>query len=1010
MLVVALAFLALVITQSSLLTNQSPSSNASWNVLNNPIDSSQTLQWADYSYWDQPWRSYQETPPANQLLNAVGINFNVNGADADATAHLLADSGVKRARIEVGWDSIDYTTGQIRASSQTSIDEKFTALKKYGIRPLLLLNANSGGPTPNIGVNLNLVAAAPVGATTVQLDAASAALVTPGYTGFTDGLDYPSMAKDLILSVDANHVAHLSQPLSKVLAAGKQTAHTLKYLPFYPSTNPDGSANATFTATMNGWLSYVGVMSHYMSSVFGPTGFDVEVWNELSFGSQFLNAYDYYDSAHAPAGSNKKDPDNKIILTDTINYLRDPAHGVPKVGIGDGFSNQSPWASGADTPAGLTAIDKHYYSGFKTFPQQGPLENLTPINALGQKDGVHQKGPGNGSWVGNFTPTFDAFFPEFYLSGLMTETLTRDLSPIDTSVYGTPHGRDTHQPGSAPPQVWMTEDNMGPDSGPQGQNAQPGSAADRHIMAKDALRYLSSFVNKGVTAFDFYAVTGDGLNLVDDGFLSDLKSNPTAYPGDAAGGSTMAALNSFTSAFGGGKISSTRALSLTQIAQEGNHAQFAGDGTAAHPPLYDRDVLGFFPFQVTNSKFVVPVYVMTRNVEQVYNTSLPVTDPARYDMPPETFRLTIDGVDSANAQVSFTDPLTGRSQPATIVSRSGSQIVVQLDATDSVRLLTITDSSQSTPTPTPTPSPTPSQTPTPTPTPTPTSTPPPVPTRTPVAAGSNPNYIVKGSDGNLWFTEQGSSKIGRLAPSGQLTEYATPTPNAVPTGIAAGPDGAVWFAEYGANKIGRISMDGKITEYSQGIPMSAEPRGITVGPDGALWFTQWNTAEIGRITTSGKITEFPVKTKNNWGITTGSDGALWFAESDSAKIGRITTSGKLTQFAATSNPREVALGPDGAIWFGDRVQHVISRISTTGAVTSYPVSGTVDGITSNHGKLWFVEESGNRIAEATTGGQVTELSPFPNASAVPVSIIAGPNNSFWYTEYQGDAVDSLPIP
>jgi virginiamycin B lyase len=35
------------------------------------------------------------------------------------------------------------------------------------------------------------------------------------------------------------------------------------------------------------------------------------------------------------------------------------------------------------------------------------------------------------------------------------------------------------------------------------------------------------------------------------------------------------------------------------------------------------------------------------------------------------------------------------------------------------------------------------------------------PTPTPV---SDPNQIVAGADGNLWFTEQQAHKIGRLAP------------------------------------------------------------------------------------------------------------------------------------------------------------------------------------------------------------------------------------------------------
>ena len=41
-----------------------------------------------------------------------------------------------------------------------------------------------------------------------------------------------------------------------------------------------------------------------------------------------------------------------------------------------------------------------------------------------------------------------------------------------------------------------------------------------------------------------------------------------------------------------------------------------------------------------------------------------------------------------------------------------------------------------------------------------------------LAASSRPEGITSGSDGNLWFTEAGSSKIGNIGTAGTgLTEY-----------------------------------------------------------------------------------------------------------------------------------------------------------------------------------------------------------------------------------------------
>ena len=70
-------------------------------------------------------------------------------------------------------------------------------------------------------------------------------------------------------------------------------------------------------------------------------------------------------------------------------------------------------------------------------------------------------------------------------------------------------------------------------------------------------------------------------------------------------------------------------LLLVEIAENHGHKQFDGDPATAdknpnpHPPLYNRDVLGFFPFQASDRKFVVALYVMTRNLAQLYKPGAP---------------------------------------------------------------------------------------------------------------------------------------------------------------------------------------------------------------------------------------------------------------------------------------------------------------------------------------------------------------------------------------------------
>jgi hypothetical protein len=119
--------------------------------------------------------------------------------------------------------------------------------------------------------------------------------------------------------------------------------------------------------------------------------------------------------------------------------------------------------------------------------------------------------------------------------------------------------------------------------------------------------------------------------------------------------------------------------------------QFAGDGTAAHPPLYDRDVVAFFPFQADSHRFVIPAYVMTRDMAKLYAPDASVSDVTRYDLPPENYRLTIGGLHAKRLSVHALDPITGAAVPVRVVSATTRAVVVQVALTDYPRLLVISD-------------------------------------------------------------------------------------------------------------------------------------------------------------------------------------------------------------------------------------------------------------------------------------------------------------------------------
>ena len=215
--------------------------------------------------------------------------------------------------------------------------------------------------------------------------------------------------------------------------------------------------------------------------------------------------------------------------------------------------------------------------------------------------------------------------------------------------------------------------------------------------------------------------------------------------------------------------------------------------------------------------------------------------------------------------------------------------------------------------------------------------------------------ITNGPDGALWFTEANRGRIGRITTDGEITEFTLPQEhsngnksNRVPWEIVKGSDGNLWFTDKAqlTNVIGRITTSGVSTEFP--IPTAGCPEeeffpghtfpncglsGITAGPDGNLWYLAAKGNKVGRMTTTGAVTEFPIPTSfaEPTGITTGPDGNLWFTEHKTNKIGRITTSGAIAEFvipADSSQPNGITTGPDGYLWFAEGRANKIGRMST----------------------------------------------------------------------------------
>lgn len=620
-----------------------------------------SVPFGSHSHWLQPWRAYLETVPATTFLQGTGIQWNVsNSANQELIAKMVAKHGIVRGRVEINWNNIDFDNeNQLVPSYEPNIRSQLLALKKYGIRPLILLNAHHGQPCPIKFVQRSLAADARRVDTTVKLNDVSGLKV--GYSGLSYLND--DKAAGLLITKISGNTLTLSKPIPKDIKAGTNLViATLKYRPFSPPDTED------YRATIAGWQRYTGTVAKFVADVLGTTqsndkGFDMEIWNELSFASYFLYINSYYESE--PYKYNADSIWGNLIK-ETAAYV--DAHPTDFQGVlfSDGIANTIPWSASSTNPARITAISKHPYAGRKNYPQEEAKSTL--INALYQED------------KSGFVPNYSAYFPEYFATVLQTETMIRDLSPITSDIQGTKHGRYARMSNNVviPNPVWITEINISP------TEDNPNITTERAfaLKAKTTARYFCFFLNKGVTQVHLFAAEGGdkGLGIVKENFLKYAEQANAVYPTDDTSYTSppLATVSSIVDKMSEQverNLTTTRSLQVTSISDTHNHYQFAGDGTAAHPNLYNRDVFTFLPFQVNAKRFIIPYYVMTRDITK--------------DLPPEQFTVQIKGLKGEGASITSYDPINNKDVPTVIKSKGTDSLELVLTATDYPYLLTV---------------------------------------------------------------------------------------------------------------------------------------------------------------------------------------------------------------------------------------------------------------------------------------------------------------------------------
>jgi streptogramin lyase len=268
-------------------------------------------------------------------------------------------------------------------------------------------------------------------------------------------------------------------------------------------------------------------------------------------------------------------------------------------------------------------------------------------------------------------------------------------------------------------------------------------------------------------------------------------------------------------------------------------------------------------------------------------------------------------------------------------------------------------------------------------------------------AESQPRGITVGPDGNLWFADRGATPaIGRIDPfnpSEPITEFSAglnvgslpggPPSSFPPYGITAGSDGNVWFTDAGTTKaIGRITPSGTIEEFSTGLSATSRPVAISQGADGNLWFTD----------NSGQNEIQLLKFAGTW--ATGDKFKLEFEGEPTAEITYDSTAstlntnvknalGALTKVGGATNVNVTGSPPNLTVEFKGKLGFVNFPVMTCAVVTSggtCAVESSVDGVPNAIGQI------------SPSTQNITEFSAGPGRR--PNGISPGLDGSQWFTD------------
>jgi virginiamycin B lyase len=229
--------------------------------------------------------------------------------------------------------------------------------------------------------------------------------------------------------------------------------------------------------------------------------------------------------------------------------------------------------------------------------------------------------------------------------------------------------------------------------------------------------------------------------------------------------------------------------------------------------------------------------------------------------------------------------------------------------------------------------------------------------------------------------------------------------------IVKGPDGNMWYTDYSGAELVRMSMSGAVQRF----PLTSfNPTSLTVGSDGKFYSGSPSLAAIDVTTTAGAVSQKAIPSGDvvaYAGMSLGPDHNVWFAENK--HVANITPAGVVTEYVYTSgatgnNIGSTTAGPDGNVWVTDYANSQVTQvIPSTGVQKSFALGCNPTSIVSAKGSLYIDCSPQSDLAQVTPSGSTATVTLLKNAfgfTATGEALAVGPDGNPWFVTSQGGMI------